>query len=188
MSVYYPLWNSKNEKTHSSIMMGKGRERNHISFAIMIVCSHLWTWHLSAFHSVNWVFIFLPSRSMFMSHFNPLIHPKNASYFHCVWLLPDWFNDSMSLVMSLYVQSNSSIGTNICSHYAFHCVGHPYKSLSCLPLHLCVSLHSFHLPTYINFPCQFCVDDVGLWIHHGPPSTSLFMSTSAHHPRTRLRN
>jgi hypothetical protein len=34
--------------------------------------------------------------------------------------------------------------------------------------------------------CQFHVDDWG--IHQGPPSTSLFLSTSTHHPGIRLRN
>ena len=52
--------------------MGKVREGNHISFAMMTVCSHFWTWYVSAFHSVNWVFRFFMSRSTFMSHATPL--------------------------------------------------------------------------------------------------------------------
>ena len=77
-SVCYPLWTRKNEKRHSSIMMGKIREGNRISFAIMAVCSHLWTWHLSAFHSVNWVFSLLLRWSTFMIHVTPLSLSKNA--------------------------------------------------------------------------------------------------------------
>ena len=44
----------------------------------MAVISHLWTWHLSTFHSVNWVFGLFLSKSTFMSHVTPLSLSKNA--------------------------------------------------------------------------------------------------------------
>ena len=78
-SVCYPLWTRKNEKRHSSIMMGKLREGNYISFAIMVILSHLWTWHLFAFHSNSWVFILSPSQATFMGHVTPLSLSNNAS-------------------------------------------------------------------------------------------------------------
>ena len=61
-------------------MMGKVREGNHISFAIMEFCSQLCTWNLSPFHSVNWVFLFLRSHSTFVSHVTPLSLSKNVSF------------------------------------------------------------------------------------------------------------
>ena len=70
-SVCYPLWTHKNEKRHSSIMMGELREGNHFANQMVVVC-HLWTWHLSAYHSVNWVLRWFTSRSSFMSHVTPL--------------------------------------------------------------------------------------------------------------------
>ena len=72
--ICYPLWTCKNEKRHSSIMMGKLREGKYISFSIITVISHLWTWYLSTFNSVNWVFSLSLSRSTFMIHDNPLSH------------------------------------------------------------------------------------------------------------------
>ena len=60
-------------------MMGKVREGNYISFAIMEVVSHVWTWHLFAFDLVNWVFSLLPSWYNFMSHVTPLSLSKNSS-------------------------------------------------------------------------------------------------------------
>ena len=79
MSVCYPLWTCKNKKRHSSIMMGKLMEGNYISFAIMEVFSHLWTWNLSTFHSNSWLLILSSNRSTFMSHVTYLIISKNVS-------------------------------------------------------------------------------------------------------------
>ena len=61
--------------THQSYGEIKGKGKH---FAIMAVVSHLWTWHLSAFHSVNWVFNLFLSRSTFMSHATPLSLSKIA--------------------------------------------------------------------------------------------------------------
>ena len=58
-------------------MMGKLKEGNHFANQMVVVC-HLWTWHLFAYHLVNWVFSWLTSRSTFMSHVTPLILSKNS--------------------------------------------------------------------------------------------------------------
>ena len=44
----------------------------------MVVFHRFWTWHLSTFHSVNWVFILSLSWSTFMSHVTLLSLSNNA--------------------------------------------------------------------------------------------------------------
>ena len=61
----------------------KGRESNHFANK-MVVCRHLWTWHLSTFHSFNWVFNLSLNWSTFMSHATPLIHVHCRILFHLV--------------------------------------------------------------------------------------------------------
>ena len=51
----------------------------------MEVFSHLWTWHLSSFHLVSWVFILLLILSTFMSHVTPLSLSNNASSIITLW-------------------------------------------------------------------------------------------------------
>ena len=53
----------------------------------MVVVCHLWTWHLSAFDSVNWLFRWLASRSTFMSHVTPLSLSKECIV-HCCIVCP----------------------------------------------------------------------------------------------------
>ena len=80
MSVFYSLWTRKNEKEAFINHDGEIKGRESIHFANrMVVWHHLWTWHLFAFHLVNWVFNLLPSRFSFMIHVTPLIISKNAS-------------------------------------------------------------------------------------------------------------
>ena len=81
----------KTKKRHSLIMMGKLREWNHFANRMAVVC-HLWTWHLSAYHSVNWVFTWLTSWSNFMSHVTPLSISKE-------WIVHSHIVCPSSLVM-----------------------------------------------------------------------------------------
>ena len=132
-----------------------------------VVCHYLWTWHLSACH-LSWS----PWRSTFMSHVTPLSLSKECIV-HC---------RMMSLSRSLRLPNLLSC------HPMFK--GY-LKTVYLCSLHsLCVSifesiiwlLHSHHSITMCWVSCRRC------GTHHGPPSTRLFPSTSAHHPGNSLRN
>ena len=137
-----------------------------------IVCHYLWTWHLFAYHFSQLVFSWFPWRSNFMSHVTPL-----------------------------------SLSKECIVHYHIMCLSRPFmlpSILSCHPIFkgklkkfyicgensLCVSifesvlwlLHSHHSRTMFRVSCHRC------GTHHGPPSTRLFSSTSAHYPGNSLRN
>ena len=78
IDCFLPSLNSLKNKeallNHDGEIKGKGN-----IFAIMAVVSHLWTWHLSTFHSIKWVFSLSLSWSTFISHVTPLSLPNNAS-------------------------------------------------------------------------------------------------------------
>ena len=68
--------------------------------------SHIWTWHLSTFHSNSWVFILSPSWSTFMSHVIPLSHFRECIvHIHIMsWYLPRQVKAFRSSIMLFNVQ------------------------------------------------------------------------------------
>ena len=138
----------------------------------MVVVCHHWTWHLSAYHSVNWVFNWLTSWSNFMSHITPLILSKECIV-HCrivylshLVMLPSllscrWMFRGKLKKFFLYSQNSLFVST--------------FESV--LWLH-----HTQNYRTLFWVSCHQC------GIHHGPPSTRLLLSTSSHHLGISLRN
>ena len=106
----------KMKKRHSSIIMGKLREGNYISCCNNGSFSHLWTWHLSAFHSNSWVFILSPSRSTFMSRVTPLSHFKECLVFCCImsWYLVTSVFPSIRMWRSMFK------GNIVCHTHPLH--------------------------------------------------------------------
>ena len=80
-SVCYPLWTRKNEKRHSSTVMGKLWEGNHFEnkWQFVITFEHGTCLHII---SVNWVFSWYPWQSTFMSHATPLSLSKECIVRH----------------------------------------------------------------------------------------------------------
>ena len=134
----------------------------------MAVFSHLWPWHLSTFHSFNWVFSLSLSQSTFMSHATPLIHVHCHIVFHLV----------KSMLPSLW-SCRPIFKGKLCWDFtpATKQIFELVTFESVLWLH-----HTQNSKTLFLVSCRQC------GIHHGPPSTILFMSTSAHHPGINLRN
>ena len=169
--VCYRLWTCKNEKRHSSIMMGELREGNHFANQMVVVCL-LWTWHLYAYHSINWVFNWLISQSNFMSHVTPLSLSKECIV-HSRIACP-------------------SVLVTLPSIFSFRPMfkGDHKKCRLCSPHSICVSifesfiwlLHTYNSRTIFLVLCRRC------GTHHGPPSMRLFPPTSAHHLGNSLRN
>ena len=149
-------------------MMGKLREGKYTSFAIMVVVSHLWTWHLSAFHSVNWVFSLSLSRSTFMSHATPLIHV------HC-YIVFRLVNSILESIWSCRPMFKGKSCWYFTPAVKQHFVSVTFESV--LWLH-----HTQNSITLFLVSCCRC------GIHHGPPSTRLFLSTLSHHLGNSLRN
>ena len=148
--VFVTLFELVKNVRHSSIMMGKVREGNYISFAAMTVVSHLWTWHLSAFHSVSWVFSLFSSQSIFMSHVTPLIFSKNAS---SIVALCIGIHLIKSILPSLWSCRLMFIKKS-CWEFAF-----AVKTTFVLVTYESVLwLHRTQIP---ELCCKFCVIDVG---------------------------
>ena len=91
---------------------------------------------------------------------------------HCV--PPRQFNASKSSVVSLNVQREFMLRFYTCSQNKFF-VSVNFDSI--LWLH-----YTQNSRTLFRVSCHRC------GIHHGPPLTRLFLSTSAHHPGISLRN
>ena len=123
--------------------------------------------------------------------------------FQSIGYLSNLCDDPLSWVMSLlWVFQNNAFSTialcvcpiQSCYQVFFSCrlmfKGNLKKFYLCIPHSLCVSifesvlwlLHSHHSKTMFQVSCRRC------GTHHGPPSTRLFPSTSAHHPGNSLRN
>ena len=134
----------------------------------MLVISHLLTWNLSTFPSVNWVFRLSLSRSTFMSHATPLSHVHCRIVFHLVKsMLPSLWSCRIMFEGKSCWDFTSAIKQLFLSV--------TFESI--LWLH-----HTQNSITLFRVSCRWC------GIHHGPPSMRLFLSTSAHHPRSSLRN
>ena len=137
----------------------------------MALCSHLWTWHMFAFHSVNWVISLSLSWSTFMSHVTTLSFSKNA--FPIVALCSA---SSIPCCQVFCCDSRCSKGSwNFTPAVKTTFVSVPFESV--LWLH-----YLQHSITLFWVSCRRC------GIHHGPPSMRLFLSKSAHHPWISLRN
>ena len=137
----------------------------------MIVISHLWTWHLSAFHLVNCVFSLIPSRSNFMSHVTPLSLSKNAL-------------SNVVLCSALSSQCYQVFfRATRCSKGSWKFTSTVKTTFVSVPFESVLWLH--HLQ---HSKSLFWVSFRRCWIHHGPPSTRLFLSNSTHHPGISLRN
>ena len=136
-----------------------------------VVCRYLWTWHLSAYHSFNWVFSWCTSWSTFMSHVTPLSLSKEWIVCHHAMCFFWYSHAAKSFVVSPDVQREVE-EVYPCSQNNL-CVS-TFESVLWLP-------HSHHSRTLFQVSCR------RYGIHHGPPSTRLFLSTSAHHPRNSLR-
>ena len=137
----------------------------------MVVPSHLWTWHLSAFHSINWAFNLLPSWSTFMSHVTPLSLSKNTLSIVALW------STTSSQCCQVFCHAawcpNGSWKFTSIVKTTF--VSVPFESV--LWLH-----HTQNSRTLFQVSCHRCA------INHHHPSTRLFLSTSDHHPGISLRN
>ena len=139
----------------------------------MVVISHLWTWHLSAFHSVNWVFNLSPSQSTFMSHATPLSLSKNA-----LSIVTLFFASSSQCFQFFSPAARCSKGSHVeILHLQSKQIFVSVTFESVLWLH-----HTQNSITLFQVLCHRC------GIHHGPPSMRLFLSTLDHHPRISLRN
>ena len=137
----------------------------------MAVCSHLWTWNLFSFHSVNWVINLSPSRSTFMSHVTPLSLSKNT--LSTITLC--------STSWSQYCQVFYRVAR--CSKGSWKFTSAIKTTFVSVPFELVLWLnHLQHSKTLFWVLCRRC------GIHHGPPSTRLFLSTPAHHLWISLRN
>ena len=137
----------------------------------MVVVSQLWTWNLSAFHSVNWVFSLFPSWSTFMSHVTPLSLSKECIvHCHIVSLSRSVMMPSLFLCHSMFKGKLKKFTS----------------AVKIVSVSILLSLSYGYLIHIIPKLCsEFCVID---GIHHGPPSMRIFLSTSAHHPGNSLRN
>ena len=148
----------------------KRRELIHFTNK-MAFCHHLWTWHLSSFHSVNWVFNLSLNRSNFMSHVTPLSLSKNA--FSNVTLCYSLSIQCFQVYCCVVRCSKGSRNFTFAVKTIFVLV--PFESV--LWLH-----YLQHSRTLFWVSCHRC------GIHHGAPSMRLFLLTSAHHPGNSLRN
>ena len=135
-----------------------------------VVC-HLWTWHLSVYHPVDWVFSWPTSQSTFMSHVTPLSLSKECIvHYHIVCLSGLVMLPSISSCRPMFKgRKKFSSAVKI----AF--VSVPFESILWLR-------HLQHSITLFWVSCFRC------GIHHGSPSTRQFLSTSAHHPQISFRN
>jgi hypothetical protein len=152
---------------------GGGIERSGSSF-----WNPLWQLLLSPFtttlvcvSSYNWVICMSLSHTNSMCHYTFLFQLKSVLIFIT---LCSWYSSSQCcqvIFVHYIVQGKFHFKPSICSITIFHS---------------CVSPYSFNPPSHITFLCMFRVDDEV--IHHGPPSTSIFLSTSTDYPGIRLRN
>ena len=138
----------------------------------MVVCRYLWTWHFSAYH-LSQLGIYPFSMTM---HFHESCHSfESFKRMHC-WPLHCVFvwssHAAKSFVVSPDVQRKVE-EVYLCSQNSLYVS--TFESVLWL-------LHSHHSRTMFQVSCHRC------GTHHGPPSTRLFLSTSAHHLGNSLRN
>ena len=137
-----------------------------------VVCRYLWTWHLSAYH-FSQLGIQLISMTI---HFHESCHSfESFKRMHCPpsYCVFVWFShaaksfvvlpDVQREVEEVYLYSQNSLRVST------------FESVLWLP-------YSYHSRTLFQVSCHRC------GIHHGPPSTRLFLSNSTHHPGISLRN
>ena len=100
------------------------------------------------------------------------VNSKNSlSYsLHYIWFLSHLVNVAKSFVMPQIVQRLSLLKNNSSITLPIHKVSHVWVSF--------ITSNQF----LVHFSCHSCGN------HHGPPVTSLFLSTSAHYPGIRPRN
>ena len=138
----------------------------------MAVCRYLWTWHLSAYH-----FSQLGIQLIFMTiHFHESCHSfesfkrMHCPLSHCVFV---WFSHAAKSFVAPPDFQREVEEFYLCSQNSL-CVS-TFESVLWL-------LHSHHSRTMFRYSCHRC------GTHHDPPSTRLFPSTLARHPRNSLRN
>ena len=137
----------------------------------MTVCRYLWTWQLYAYHFIQ-LGIHLISMTI---HFHESCH--SFEFFKRMHCPPShyvfvWSSHAAKyFIVPLNVQMEVE-EFYLCSQNSL-CVS-TFEPILWLP-------HSHHSRTLFWVLCHWC------GTHHGPPSTRLFPSTSAHHPGNSLR-
>ena len=132
--------------------------------------------HVCIFISNSWVFSLSSIQSNFMSHLTPLSQFEECivTSLHYVWSMPHWVNASKSFVVSFNVQWKPPL---------------QYPSTTSLPsFNLIISNSILWLFSSLQHHLLFHISRRWWENHHGPPSMSLFLSTSTLHPGIRLRN
>ena len=139
----------------------------------MAVFRYLWTWHLSSFHLINWVFNWRAIQSTYMSHVTPLSLLERMHFLHSYHVYV-WSNQCFQfykLCFPMFKVKLKRFTSAVKTASMSVLLSQSYGYL----IHIIPEL-LFHIS------CRRCR------IHHGSPSTRLFLSTSAHHPRNSLRN
>jgi hypothetical protein len=136
-------------------------------------------WHLLS--PLNMAHVYVSSYSwlirLSLSHTNSMCHHTFSSSRRVLLLLSHYIlgtrrvNAAKSVVVSHHVQGKFHFKPSICSISSFH--------------FLCQSI-VIRFTILHHFPMSILCRWWG--IHQGPPLTSLFLSTSTHHSRIRLRN
>lgn len=114
---------------------------------------------------------------------------------HCLWVIPffwvfilSWLVSCLVIIWECYVPHSISAAMSIfCRAYRFEdCMPkvHPFQSYTPSSTNCTCVSHALFISWYLLVPilCHW-------WgTHYCPPSKSLFLSTSTHHLRIRLRN